>query len=132
MEDFTDILFGGIAVMSYIGVIVLTLMGMWRVFQKAGQPGWACIIPFYNVYILLKVAGKPGWWLILYLIPLVNIVISIIVIISLARSFDKDAGFAVGLIFLPFIFYPILGLGKAEYIGPDGLALVESSYDETV
>jgi len=132
MENFIDFLFGGIATATYVGVIVLTLMGMWRVYQKADQPGWACIVPFYNVYILLKITGKPGWWLLLYLIPLVNIVIAIIVMISLARSFDKDGGFAVGLIFLPFIFYPILGLGKAEYIGPDGLALVEASQDEMV
>ncbi len=132
MEDIRDILFSGIANVTYIGVIVLFLFGKWRVYQKAGQPGWACIIPFYNVYILLKITGKPGWWLLLYLVPLVNIVISIIVIIELAKSFAKDGGFAVGLIFLPFIFYPILGLGKAEYIAPDGLVLIEANHDEMV
>jgi len=115
MGDFMEFLYSVIAVITYIGVIFLTLMGLWRVYQKAGQPGWACIIPFYNIYILLKITGKPGWWLLLYLIPFVNIVISIIVLISLARSFEKDGGFAVGLIFLPFIFYPILGLGNSSF-----------------
>jgi len=101
----------------YVAVIVFYIVAMWRVFEKAGQPGWAAIVPIYNVYILLKVAGQPGWWLILYLIPLVNIVIEIIVQVSVATKFGKGGGFAVGLIFLPFIFYPILAFGDARYQG---------------
>lgn len=101
----------------YVAVIVFYIVSMWRVFEKAGQPGWAAIIPFYNIYILLKVAGQPGWWLILYFIPLVNIVIEIIVQVGVATKFGKGGGFAVGLIFLPFIFYPILAFGDARYQG---------------
>ena len=94
------------------------IAGMWLIFTKAGRPGWAAIIPFYNIYTLLKVVGRPGWWLILYFIPLVNVVIEIIVFLNLAKSFGKGGGFAVGLIFLPFIFVPILGLGSPRYVGP--------------
>lgn len=90
------------------------------VFTKARQPGWAAIIPFYNYWVMLKVAGRPGWWLILLFIPLVNIVIGIIVVSDLAKSFGKGVGFTVGLILLSFVFFPILGFGSAQYRGPRG------------
>jgi Na+/melibiose symporter-like transporter len=87
----------------------------WKVFTKAGQPGWASIIPFYNVYVMLTIVGKPGWWLLLFFIPIVNLVIGIIVTLELAKRFGKSGGFAVGLILLPFIFYLILAFGSATY-----------------
>lgn len=99
-------------------VILFYVVAMWRVFEKAGKPGWASIIPIYNAIVLLEIAGKPIWWFLLYLIPLVNIVIAIIVTNGIAVNFGKGAGFTVGLIFLPFIFWPILGFGGAEYRGP--------------
>jgi Family of unknown function (DUF5684) len=108
----------GFFVIIYIAVVVLEIAALWQVFVKGGRPGWAAIIPFYNYYVLLKVVGRPGWWLILYFIPIVNIVVWIIVSIDLAKSFAKSTGFAVGLIFLPFIFIPILGFGPAQYAGP--------------
>jgi hypothetical protein len=101
-----------------VAVAVLIIAAFWKIFTKAGQPGWAAIIPIYNYYVLLKVVGRPGWWLILYLIPFVNLIIFIIVAIDLAKSFGKTGGFAVGLILLPFIFFPILGFGSATYVGP--------------
>jgi Family of unknown function (DUF5684) len=107
----------GILVIIYIAVIVFEIAALWRVFVKAGRPGWAAIIPFYNYYVLLKVVGRPGWWLILYFIPLVNIIVWIIVAIDLSKSFAKSTGFAVGLILLAFIFIPILGFGEASYVG---------------
>jgi uncharacterized membrane protein YhaH (DUF805 family) len=76
------------------------------------------LIPFVNVYVLMKIAGRPGWWLILFLIPLVNLIISILVSLDLAKSFGKGAGFGLGLAFLGPIFYPILGFGSARYNGP--------------
>lgn len=106
---------GGLIFLIQIAVIVVVIASMWKVFTKAGQPGWASIIPIYNAYILLKIAGKPGWWLILLFIPLVNLVIGIIAIAALAKNFGKGVGFVVGLILLPFIFYPILGFGDAQY-----------------
>ena len=98
-----------------LAVIILTLAGVWCVFTKAGKPGWAALIPFYNFFVMLEIAGKPGWWLVLILIPIVNIVIGIITLAALAAKFSKGAGFVVGLILLPFVFYPILGFGDAKY-----------------
>ena len=113
---------GGAGVAIYVvislAVAVLMIAGMWLIFRKAGRPGWAAIIPLYNMYTLLKVVGRPGWWLILYFIPLVNVVIEIVVFLNLAQSFGKGGGFAVGLIFLPFIFVPVLGFGSSRYTGP--------------
>lgn len=99
----------------YAVVIVLMIAGMWKVFEKAGQPGWGAIIPIYNVYLLILIAGKPAWWLILYLIPFANLIALILVTVGVARNFGQSDGFAVGMIFLPFIFYPILGFGSATY-----------------
>lgn len=96
-------------------ILVLMIYSGWKVFEKAGQPGWAILIPFYNVYILLKIANKPGWWLILFFIPLVNFVVAILVSINVAKAFGKGAGFGIGLAFLGFIFYPILAFTDTEY-----------------
>ncbi len=98
-------------------IAVLVIAGMWKVFAKAGEPGWASIIPIYNTYVLLKIAGKPWWWLLLLFIPFVNFVILILAMISLAQAFGKGTGFALGLIFLSPIFIPILGFGSAKYVG---------------
>lgn len=115
----------GILVIIYIAVIVFEIAALWKVFVKAGQPGWAAIIPIYNLYILLKVIGRPGWWILLFLlaiIPFVGwiavLVLGIIIAIDLAKSFAKSSGFAVGLFLLNFIFVPILGFGESQYVGP--------------
>jgi Family of unknown function (DUF5684) len=96
-------------------IALLIIVAMWKVFSKGGQPGWASIIPIYNIYILCKIVGRPGWWVILMLIPLVNIIIAIILCIDLAKSFGKGTGFGLGIAFLGFIFLPILGFGDAQY-----------------
>ncbi|MEZ4302004.1 MAG: DUF5684 domain-containing protein [Polyangiaceae bacterium] len=96
-------------------ISVLLIASIWKVFTKAGEPGWAAIVPIYNLYVLLKIAGKPGWWLLLYLVPVVNLLITIVVAISIAQKFGKGAGFGLGLAFLPFIFCPLLGFGSATY-----------------
>lgn len=105
---------------SSLVITVIAIIAMWKIFQKAGQPGWAAIIPVYNIYILLKIVGKPTWWLLLLFIPLVNIVIGIWITNMLSKSFGKDEAFTAGLILLGFIFYPILGFGSAVYLGPYG------------
>ena len=99
----------------YAAVIILWIAGLWKVFEKAGEPGWAAIIPIYNLVVLLKIAGKPVWWIILFLIPVVNFIIAILVAIEIAKRFGKGAGFGIGLALLPFIFYPVLGFGDARY-----------------
>ena len=98
-----------------VALIILMVAAMWTVFKKAGEPGWAALIPIYNIMVLLKIAGKPMWWVILMLIPFVNIIVLIIAIVGLARNFGKGAGFALGLVFLAPIFYPILAWGDAQY-----------------
>jgi hypothetical protein len=109
----------GGAVGGIIGLVVAVIMiaAMWKVFSKAGQPGWAAIIPIVNFYFLCKVAGRPGWWLILLFIPLVNFIILIIICIDIAKNFGKGVGFGLGLAFLGVIFFPILGFGSATYQG---------------
>jgi hypothetical protein len=99
-------------------IALLMIVAMWKVFTKAGQPGWASIIPIYNLYIWCKIVGRPWWWILLMLIPVVNFIILIILSIDLAKSFGKGAGFGIGLALLGIIFWPILGFGSAQYQGP--------------
>jgi len=101
-----------------IAITVVIVVAMWKVFTKAGQPGWASIIPIYNWYVLCKIVGRPGWWVILLLIPFVNFIVGIVLCIDLAKSFGKGVGFGIGLILLSVIFFPILGFGSAQYQGP--------------
>jgi hypothetical protein len=111
----------GIMIVYFVFIlafIILMVISMWKIFEKAGKPGWAAIVPIYNVIILLEIVGRPLWWIILLIIPCVNIVINIIVCIDLAKSFGKDAGYGIGLALLSIIFFPILGFGKAQYMGP--------------
>jgi hypothetical protein len=112
-------LFGGIMLLFWLAVAVVVIIGGWKMFEKAGQPGWAIIVPFYNLYILLKIAGRPGWWLLLSFIPLVNLVIAIVVAIDIAKSFGRSAVFGFFLLFLlSGIGYLILGFGNYSYQGP--------------
>ncbi|MGB0385376.1 MAG: DUF5684 domain-containing protein [Ardenticatenaceae bacterium] len=111
-------LFGGLIGLA-IGLFLL--VAMWKIYTKAGQPGWAIIIPIYNIYVLLQIVGRPTWWILLMFIPLVNFIIAIMIYIDLAKSFGKSTLFGLGLIFLSFIFIPILGFGDAEYRGPAAL-----------
>ena len=115
--------FSGVAMLFWLAVLVVVVIGGWKVFEKAGHPGWAILIPIYNLYILLQIAGRPWWWLLLYLIPLVNIVIAIIVAIDVAKAFGQSAVFGFVLIFLLCgIGYLILGFGNYRYQGPAAVA----------
>lgn len=104
-----------IATILYLAFIVFLVVAQWKIFTKAGQPGWACIIPIYGTLVFLDIIKKPWWWLLLFLVPGVNIVFLIWAINRLSKSFGYDAGFTIGLILLSFVFIPILGFGKAEY-----------------
>jgi hypothetical protein len=106
---------GSVILIIYLAIAVLVIAGLWTTFSKAGQPGWGSIIPFYNIILMLRIAGKPSWWILLYLIPFVNVVISILVALDVARNFGKGVGFGLGLAFFGFIFFPILGFGSAQY-----------------
>ena len=96
---------------------VFVLVCMWIVFRKAGKPGWAAIVPFYNLYVLFEITWGSGMRFLLLLIPIYNIILSIQTQVRLARAFGKSGGFAAGLVFLPYIFIPLLAFGKETYQG---------------
>jgi hypothetical protein len=104
---------------------------MWRIFVKAGQPGWAAIVPFYNIIIWLKIINKPGWWLILLLLPIVNIVFSVWIVNLLAIKFGRGIGFTFGLLLLSFIFYPLLAFKDYEYVDNTGEAVSPEGLSES-
>jgi hypothetical protein len=108
---------------------IICIIAMWKVFTKAGKPGWACIIPIYNMIVMLEIVGKPVWWIFLILFPCTSFIFSIWSVNLLSKSFGKGVGFTLGLIFLGFIFYPILGFGDSVYLGPGGAPIVFGATD---
>ncbi|MBI5722631.1 MAG: signal peptidase I [Planctomycetes bacterium] len=108
---------GIVFIIFYLILLAVVIVGGWKVFTKAGKPGWAAIVPIYNFIVLLEIVDKPLWWIILLLIFPVNIVVGIILAIELAKKFGKETGFGLGLFFLSFIFVPLLGFGSAKYLG---------------
>lgn len=99
-------------------IAILTVAGKWKVYEKAGKPGWAALIPIYTWIVMLEIVGKPVWWVILFFIPCVNIIFLIWTINLMSKSYGQSEGFTIGLILLGFIFWPILGFGSYQYIGP--------------
>lgn len=119
-ESMLEPMLGMLAFAFMLIPMVILIISMWKVFTKAGKPGWACIIPIYSAIVLLEIVGKPIWWIFLFMIPIVNIVVSIMVFHQLSLSFGKDVGFTVGLVLLSIIFIPILAFDSSVYIGPEG------------
>ena len=109
---------GGLFFLLMMAFAVVMIASMWKVFVKAGKPGWAAIVPIYNIIVLLEIVGKPVWWIVLFFIPLVSIVALVLISIEMAKCFGKTTGFGICLAFLSFIFYPILAFGDARYLGP--------------
>lgn len=100
-----------------LAIALLMIISKWKIYEKAGKPGWAAIIPIYDTLIMLEIIRKPWWWLLLLLIPVVNIVYAIWMINLLSKSFGKSEGWTIGLLFLPLIFYPIMAFDKSiQYI----------------
>lgn len=113
-------IYGLTSLVINLAFVIFFIVTGWKIFTKAGKPGWAIIIPIYNIYIMLKIAGKPGWWLLLFFIPLVNIVISILLALGMAKAFGKSQTFGIfGLWLFSFVGYPILAFGNAQYIGTE-------------
>ena len=109
----------GTMMLLMLAVAVVVIIGFWKVFEKAGQPGWAAIVPIYNCIILLKIIGRPAWWVVLMLIPFVNIVIMLMVAMDMAKAFGQSQVFGIVLLFLlGGIGYLVLGFGNYRYIGP--------------
>ena len=101
----------------FLVIAIVVIAGAWKMFTKAGKPGWGVLVPIYNVILMLDIAGRPLWWFILLFIPFVNLIIAIIVNIDIAKKFGKGVGFGLGMVFLGVIFIPILGFGDAQYQG---------------
>jgi len=112
-----DLHVGPVPILIGVAFMVFIVATMWKIFVKAGEPGWASIVPFYNLYILCKIGGKSGWWVLLLMIPFVNFIFAILLSIAIAERFGKGVGFGIGLAFLGVIFYPILAFGDAQYQG---------------
>ncbi len=112
-------MFGGVMLLVWLAILVVVIAAGWKVFEKAGQPGRAIIVSIFNIYIILKIVGRPAWWLVLYFIPVVNIVIAVIISMDMAKSFGQSAAFGIVLLFLLCgIGYLILAFGSARYVGP--------------
>lgn len=110
-----------------LAIAIIQIIAMWKLFTKAGEKGWKSIIPIYNLVILFKISGLSPWLIFVYLaaiIPFIGwiapIALNAVLAYKLAKSFGKDAGWAVGIYFLAPIFYMILAFGKSQYVGPDG------------
>lgn len=119
-------------IIPIIIIWVLMVIAHWKIYEKAGKPGWAAIVPIYNIIILLEIVGKPVWWILLFLIPCVNIVFLVWTINLLSKSFGQSEGFTVGLLLLGIVFYPILAFGNYQYLGPSakeagGLGAIDPS-----
>jgi hypothetical protein len=114
-ESWSSQVFGGFN--GVIGFIwwILVIIGGWKMLVKADKPGWGIIIPFYNTYLLCKVAGRPGWWLILFFIPIVNIIIWLIVALNISENFGHGAGYGILLWLFTPIMLLVLGFGSDEY-----------------
>jgi Na+/glutamate symporter len=110
---------GFLGVLIYIALVVFYIIAGWKIFVKAGKPGWACLIPIYNIIVMLDIVKRPIWWLILFFIPFVNIIITIILSIDMAKAFGKSAAFGFFMLFiLGFIGSPMLAFGSATYTAP--------------
>ena len=105
-----------VVALLYLLAILLSLVGMAQTFAKAGLPRWGAFVPVYNLVLILQVARRPAWWLILFLVPGVNVIAALVVSVDIAKVFGKGTGFGCGLAFLGFVFYPILGFGDAVYL----------------
>ncbi len=117
-QDLLSFLIIIVFVLILLVIILLMIIGLWRIFQKADRLGWASLVPIYNLIVILQITGRPVWYLVLMLIPGAQIILWAIIARHMARVFEKGWGFALGLFLMPFIFIPILGMGKSTYISP--------------
>ena len=101
----------------FLAICLLFIVIHWIIFERAGRAGWKSLIPFYNTYVLMEIAGRPGWWMFLLLVPLVNIAIYFLAMLSLAKKFGRSELFGVGIAILPIIFLPMLAFGDSRYEG---------------
>lgn len=118
LVDATTSTIGAGAAIAFLVVITLAVFyigAMWKVFTKAGRAGWLSLIPIVNTIVLCHIAGKSGWWILLLCIPVIDVIVAVMLILELSKAFGHGMGFALGLLFLGFIFWPILGYGSSQY-----------------
>ncbi len=96
---------------------LVMIVAQWKIYEKAGQAGWKCLVPLYNMYVMVLICGKPWWWFLLLLIPVVSVAIYLLMMLALAERFGKGPLFGVGLFFLPFICFPVLAFDGSVYLG---------------
>jgi hypothetical protein len=120
------LIFGALMIPILV-ISVIIIISYWKLFTKAGKPGWAAIIPIYNIIVLLEIIGKPIWWIFLFIIPCVNIIFAVWATNLFSKSFGQSEGFTIGLLIFPFVFYPILAFGNYPYVGPAGLGAVNAN-----
>ena len=131
MYDYSD--GGSTASLGVVPTIIMLVfcifvfIAVWKIYTKAGRKGIISIVPIYNMWVLFEIAGMKGWYALLIWVPILGFILSIMLYVKLAKAFGKDTGFAVGMIFLPVIFIPILGYGKSEYVGPDGISPINTT-----
>ena len=113
-------IFSPLVYVAYFAFLILMIASGWQLFTKAGKPGWAVLIPVYNLILLLEIVGKPVWWVLLMFFPFVNLIVFIWMVNLLAKSFGKTELYTIGMVLLPFIFYPLLAFGDSQYRGPAG------------
>lgn len=123
--EYIQFFFAGSMFFFTLLFIAVMVVAMWKIFTKAGQPGWASIVPIYNIMVLLQITRLPLWIIVAFFIPLVNALAAIYVTWKLGEVFGKGEGFRIGMIILPFIFYPILGFGSARYQGSETVVASE-------
>ena len=101
----------------FLLIFFIIIVSNWRIFTKAGKPGWASLVPIYNLVVMLRIASMPGWMLVLFFIPLANAFVGLIMQAKIVKSFGKSTGFVIGYFFLPLIFLPILAFDSSQYVG---------------
>ncbi len=99
-------------------LVIILIVSLWKVFEKAGEAGWKSLIPFYNMWVLAEISGLPGWVGLLAYIPYLGAIVIFYIYYSLSKRFNKGVLFSLGLFLLPFIFFPILGFGADQYVAP--------------
>lgn len=126
--------FGLTFFLFFFGIIIFYTVCNWKIFEKAGKPGWACLVPIYGTIIMLEIVGKPWWYIFMFMIPIYGwFILPIMVTHDLSKSFGKDIGFTLGLLFLAFIFIPILAFSSdIRYIGPAGNPVGQSNLDNQI
>lgn len=118
----------GVMAIIFTLVALVMVISSWKIFKKAGRPGWAAIVPIYNMYVMLGIVGRPAWWLLLYFVPIASVIVPILIALDMARAFGKSTTFAIfGLILFPLVGYPMLAFGPATYAGAKPIDLTGST-----